>query len=179
MILVALRSRLRPEREAEYRAMAAEIGPLAVAMPGYLRHKSFTAEDGERVTLVEYESEAAMQAWARDPDHRRAKAAGRRDFFSEYRLQVCSVLRDSGRTAGSVAPARAAADDIPAIHPLCGAELERHIARAHALRDAAIDAAFIAVKHRLIRALHWTADRLRPNWLPASTGAQRHGKCSA
>lgn len=174
MILVALRSRLRPEREAEYRAMAAEVGPLAVAVPGYVGHKSFTAEDGERVTLVEYESEAAMRAWARDPAHRRAKAAGRREFFSEYRLQVCSVLRDS-RHVGKIA----AAQELPAMRPISREEMEGHIARAEALRHAAYAAAFAAAGRGLWRLLVWTGRALRPNWLGTSIGGQNHGRCRA
>lgn len=100
MILVAFRSRLRPEAEAEYRAMAQEIGPLAQQVPGYVAHKSFTAEDGERVTLVEYTDETALQAWGRDPRHVQAKKAGRQTFFASWRVQICQVLRDRAVAGG-------------------------------------------------------------------------------
>jgi heme-degrading monooxygenase HmoA len=96
MILVAFRSRLRPEHEAEYRAMAQELAPQAMAIPGYIAHKTFTAEDGERLTLVEYESQEAVQAWGRHEAHAVAKREGRQRFFSEFRVQICNVLRDHG-----------------------------------------------------------------------------------
>ncbi len=111
MILVAFRSRLRPEAAESYTAMAQEIGPLAMAVPGYVAHKAYTAADGERVTMVEYESEEAVQLWARDRQHAVAKKAGRTSFFSWYRVQICQVLSarshdaDDQRAAAPVRPA--------------------------------------------------------------------------
>lgn len=96
MILVVFRSRLQAEAAAAYQEMAQRIAPLAASMPGYISHKAFTATDGERLTLVEYETEDALQAWSRHPDHLEAKKAGRRSFFESYRIQICQVLKDRG-----------------------------------------------------------------------------------
>lgn len=63
-------------------------------MPGYISHKAFVANDGERVTIVEFESEETLRAWAAHPAHVDAQEKGRRDFYLEYRVQVCAVLRD-------------------------------------------------------------------------------------
>ena len=49
MIVTVFRSRLKPEAGAEYKEWAARMNALAVSMPGYVSHKGFTAEDGERV----------------------------------------------------------------------------------------------------------------------------------
>ncbi len=95
MILTVFRSRLRPEAEQDYRKMAARMSSLAATMPGYVSHKSFAAEDGERVTIVEFESEAAQAAWARHAEHMEAQRAGRRDFYAEYGIQVCTLLRET------------------------------------------------------------------------------------
>lgn len=91
MILVAFRSRLRPEAADAYADMAAQVGPAAMAVPGYVSHKAYTAADGERVTLVEYESDEAVRIWARDKLHAQAKRAGRLSLFSWYRVQICEV----------------------------------------------------------------------------------------
>jgi heme-degrading monooxygenase HmoA len=105
MILVAFRSRLRPEATDSYAAMAQQIGPLAMAVPGYVAHKAYTAPDGERVTLVEYESEEAVKLWARDRQHAAAKKAGRGEFFSWYRVQICQVLSERSHDAADTRPA--------------------------------------------------------------------------
>ena len=95
MILTVFRSRVKPEALDEYGPVAARMSELARKMPGYISHKGFTAEDGERVTIVEFESEEAHRAWAMHPEHVEAKKKGRSSFYLEYRVQVCAVERDS------------------------------------------------------------------------------------
>ncbi|UCE30766.1 MAG: antibiotic biosynthesis monooxygenase [Burkholderiales bacterium] len=95
MIVTVFRTRLRPEASDEYTAWATRMAAIAETMPGYVSRKSFVAEDGERVTIVEFESEEAQRAWATHPEHLQAKKKARSDFYSEYRLQVCSVNRET------------------------------------------------------------------------------------
>ena len=94
MIVTIFRSRLRPDVE-EYPRTAQRMDELATSMPGYISHKSYLAEDGERLTLVTFDSEAAQEAWRMQPEHRLAQKAGRDIFYSEYHIQVCKVLRQS------------------------------------------------------------------------------------
>jgi heme-degrading monooxygenase HmoA len=95
MIVTVFRNRLAPDALEEYGQWADRMNELAVAMPGYISHKRFTADDGERVTIVEFESEEALAAWSRHPEHVEAKKKGRTGFYTEYKLQTCSVLRES------------------------------------------------------------------------------------
>ena len=94
MIVTVFRSRLKPEAQQEYMQWAARMSALAKTMPGYISHKVFVAEDGERVTIVEFESEETQRAWSLNAEHAEAKKKGRQDFYVEYHLQVCSVQRD-------------------------------------------------------------------------------------
>ncbi len=99
MIVTVFRSRLRPGIHEDYVSLAERMSTIARTMPGYISHKGFSAEDGERVTVVEFESEAGMRAWRMHPEHRAAQQKGRdsfRDsFYEEYTVQVCEVLRDA------------------------------------------------------------------------------------
>ena len=95
MIITVFRSRVKPEAQEEYARWAARMSELARKMPGYVSHKGFVAEDGERVTIVEFESDQAQRAWSLHPELVEAKKKGRASFYSEYRIQVCSVQRDS------------------------------------------------------------------------------------
>ena len=99
MVVTVFRSRLKPDALDEYGQWATRISELARTMPGYVSHKIFTAEDGERVTLVEFETEEDVRAWGAHPDHIQAKKRGRAAFYSEYRIQVCEVLRERSFTA--------------------------------------------------------------------------------
>ena len=94
MIVTIFRSRLRPEHLKEYESWATRIHDLAVKMPGFISIKTFTADDGERASLVEFESEETMLAWRNQPDHKQAQELGRKLFYSEYRIQVCQPVRD-------------------------------------------------------------------------------------
>jgi heme-degrading monooxygenase HmoA len=95
MIVTVFRSRLMPDVEDQYLPMARRMTELATAMPGYISHKIFVAEDGERLTLVEFESEDAQHAWKMHPEHAQAQRHGRQNFYADYRLQICHVIRDT------------------------------------------------------------------------------------
>ena len=105
MVITIFRSRLRPEHEAEYAEWAARMHDLAVKMPGFVSIKTFAAEDGERVSLVEFESEEAVRHWREQADHRLAQELGRKAFYSEYRVQVCQPIRDYSFPKKTGAPA--------------------------------------------------------------------------
>lgn len=96
MIVAVFRSRLNPDAQDEYKTWAARMSELVADVPGYVSHKSFAAEDGERVTIVEFSTDDGLRAWATHAEHVAAKKKGRELFFTKYRVQVCSVLRDSG-----------------------------------------------------------------------------------
>ena len=83
------RSRLRPEEVDDYRTMAVEMDRLARTMPGLVEIKGFTADDGERLTLVTFADRVSHDAWRDHPRHRVAKGAGRARFYQQYQLQVC------------------------------------------------------------------------------------------
>jgi heme-degrading monooxygenase HmoA len=96
VVLTIFRSRLRPGVEAEYSAWAERLEALAERMPGFVSIKTFRADDGERVSLVVFESEQTSQAWRRHPEHLRAQQLGRERFYAEYSVQVATPTRSYG-----------------------------------------------------------------------------------
>ena len=101
MILTVFRSRLNEGAEDEYKALVPEIVALAESMPGFRSRKSFIADDGERLSLVEFDDEESQRNWALNVEHIAAKQKGRERFYSEYIVQVCNVVRESKFTARS------------------------------------------------------------------------------
>jgi heme-degrading monooxygenase HmoA len=95
MIVTVFRSRLRPEAVDEYIKWSVLTGDLAKTMPGYISHKGFTALDGERVTIVEFEDEESLRGWSQQADHLQAKKLGREQFYLEFRVQVCTLQRQT------------------------------------------------------------------------------------
>ena len=103
MIVTVFRSRLKAENAQEYYETAKRMSEIARGMPGYVSHKVFTAEDGERATVVEFADEASQQRWATEVRHVEAKKRGRAAFYQEYKLQVCEVKYEHAFTAPKTA----------------------------------------------------------------------------
>src|SRR5215471_3682694 len=92
MIVTVFRSRLNSDIQDEYGLMATRMSELARTVPGYVSHKGFIAEDGERVTIVEFETEDALRNWKVHSEHQNAKRLGFSKFYAEFRYQICSVI---------------------------------------------------------------------------------------
>jgi heme-degrading monooxygenase HmoA len=98
MVLTVFRSRFSPDLSEEDRARYAndveQLGGLAEDFPGFVSIKTYTAEDGERVSLVLFDSEEAQGAWANLPAHREVQARGRERYYAWYRIGVYTVGRE-------------------------------------------------------------------------------------
>jgi heme-degrading monooxygenase HmoA len=92
-IVTVFRNRLDPDGLAEYGPRAQEIDDLARTMPGFVDAKTFTAADGERVTIATFADADSQRAWREHVEHRVAQQQGRERFYVEYSLQVCETVR--------------------------------------------------------------------------------------
>jgi hypothetical protein len=89
------RSRLKPSVREEYVTLANRMNELARTMPGYISHKDFYANDGERVAIVEFAHEEGQRAWQTKPEHSAAQKLAREKYYTEYHIQVCTLDRES------------------------------------------------------------------------------------
>ncbi|MGH0331783.1 antibiotic biosynthesis monooxygenase [Sinorhizobium meliloti] len=145
MIVTVFRSRLNPHAQDEYGPMARRMSELARTIPGYVSHKGFIAEDGERVTIVEFETEEALRQWKIHPEHAKAKRRGIESFFSDYKFQICEVIKSRAWVAKSspiaMTPRRmidASAQQPARQPPLITSELiDYHCRRANRMRSEA------------------------------------------
>jgi heme-degrading monooxygenase HmoA len=91
--VTVFRSRLRPDVPDEYWSLARELKELATEMPGFIEHKVFVADDGERLTLVVFATPEAEAAWRDHVVHRAAQRRGRDEFYEAYDVSVCALTR--------------------------------------------------------------------------------------
>ena len=105
MLVTVFRTRLKPSLTAEYAALVQRMTELARSMPGYVSDKNFTADDGERVTIVEFEHEEGLRAWRTNPEHLAAQKLARQKYYAEYHVQVCTLDRESKFRAAAPAEA--------------------------------------------------------------------------
>lgn len=90
-VVTLFRNRLLPEAWEEYEPLAARMAELAEGMPGFVERKTYTAEDGERVTIVTFQTLEHQRAWRDHPEHRAAQRIGIDRLYGEYRIQVCRL----------------------------------------------------------------------------------------
>jgi heme-degrading monooxygenase HmoA len=95
MVIAVFRSRLRSEHANEFQRLADRMLQIAQSMPGFISYKVYAAADGERCSIIEFESPELLQAWREHPEHREAQRLGRERFYEEYTLQVSEPARES------------------------------------------------------------------------------------
>lgn len=105
MVVILFRTRLRADCPASYAPLAERMLELARAIPGFVSFHHYQAADGERISVVEFESEASAHAWRDHPEHLEAQGRGRDEFYAWYRLQVCRQERETAFSANAPATA--------------------------------------------------------------------------
>ena len=95
MIVAIFRARVRPENAERYYALADKVAVIARSMPGFISWKAYTAADGERVSIHEWDTPEHLRAWREHPEHVKVQELGRQDFYEEYTLYVCDNPRTS------------------------------------------------------------------------------------
>lgn len=93
--MTVFRSRLRADAvDNGYSSLAMQMEARARAMPGFVDFKTFGSADGERLSLVIFDSRDHHDAWRDDVEHRQAQRGGRELFYSQYSIRVCEQTDD-------------------------------------------------------------------------------------
>ncbi len=93
MVIVLFRSRLTPEAGDDYAAMAEEMLARARSMRGFIDFKSFKAADGERLSVIHWESQETMRVWSDDLRHMVAQRLGRERWYDSFHVEVADIVR--------------------------------------------------------------------------------------
>lgn len=100
-IVTVFRSRLRPEAVAEYAEAAALMEERARVSEGLVEFKTFVADDGERVSIIVFDTWAHHGNWRIDSEHQTAQRRGRQHFYAEYSIRVCEQVAQRTFPSGS------------------------------------------------------------------------------
>jgi heme-degrading monooxygenase HmoA len=100
-----------PGHRDAYLAIAATLRSQLERIDGFVSVERFQSlvDPDKLLSLSFFRDEAAVAAWRNTLAHRAAQQAGRAQHFRDYRLRICSVVRDYGRDARAEAPADSAA----------------------------------------------------------------------
>ena len=92
MLVILFRSRLSEDAGEDYQEKAEEMLAYAKTQPGYVEFKQYTAEDGERLTVVKWNDRESLDAWKNDARHREAKKGGRDRWYASYDIEIAEVI---------------------------------------------------------------------------------------
>jgi heme-degrading monooxygenase HmoA len=106
MIVVLFSIAMREDADVDAEAAASDrMWSIVSAMPGFISYKAYTAEDGETIAVVRFESREALDAWRRQPDHRETQERARQEWFEEYWVEASETFREYHFTrAGGYGP---------------------------------------------------------------------------
>ena len=92
-LVILFRSKLTAQAGEDYQAMNAEMETLVRQNPGFVDVKSYTAADGERLTVVWWRDEESLGEWRNQMRHREAQNIGRQKWYEYYDTDVATIIR--------------------------------------------------------------------------------------
>jgi len=94
MHITVFRNRKRAGMDAAgYADDSDRLVELASQLKGFLAYRRYTSEDGEAVSIAEWETEEDARAWGRHPEHVAAQGRGRQDYYESYTIYSCTDPR--------------------------------------------------------------------------------------
>jgi len=92
MIVVLFRSKLTAAAGEDYAETAQALKEPARKYDGFVDIKSFTAEDGERLTVVRWKDLETLKPWRDDAKHMAANAMGRQRWYEYYNIEIATIV---------------------------------------------------------------------------------------
>ena len=92
MHVEVFRHRVDPDFQGEFDELYGRMRTVVKGLKGYMSHKVFTAEDGEKVLIGYFEDFEAIEEWDVHPEHKYAKDRGKNGVFLEYDVVVAEVV---------------------------------------------------------------------------------------
>jgi heme-degrading monooxygenase HmoA len=92
MYLNVFRSRKRADIDADsYAADADRMEKLARRQKGFMAFRRYASQDGESLSISEWESEEDALAWAHNVEHATVQERGRSDYYESYTVYSCAT----------------------------------------------------------------------------------------
>ena len=93
MVVAIFRTRVRPEVIDEYQAELTRIRKIAAEQPGFLGAKKYYGDDGDALSIQEWESLDHLKAWRDHPEHAAVRRRGREEFYQDFTVYICDEPR--------------------------------------------------------------------------------------
>jgi len=95
MVVILFRSKLTSTAGVDYKQTSDALESYVKSKPGFIAAKSFTAEDGERLTMVWWKDHETLEERRTDASHMAAQNTGSERRYEYYKMEVAEVFRES------------------------------------------------------------------------------------
>jgi heme-degrading monooxygenase HmoA len=94
MHMTVFRNRKRSGMDsASYARDSERMVELASQQRGFIAYRRYTSDDGESLSIAEWETGEDARAWGRHPEHVAAQNRGRDDYYESYTVCSCDDPR--------------------------------------------------------------------------------------
>lgn len=92
-VVVLFRSVLTRKAGPDYESMHADMVTLAREMPGFVDYRNYVSQDGERLSVIWWDSHEGLAKWRDHSQHRFAQRYGKETWYAWYRIEIADRLR--------------------------------------------------------------------------------------
>lgn len=93
MITAVIRGTAREDIDMDdFRRVEQKMLEIGTKMEGFIEIKEFSAEDGENMMLVAFDTRENMIKWRDHPSHKKNQQRGREQYFTHYDVKICDVI---------------------------------------------------------------------------------------
>ena len=92
-------TKMRPGTEEREARLYEKVAAVAKSMPGFISSKVYTAEDGDEVGIIRFDTREAEDAWAHEDQHLAAQAVAA-ELYEYFWIQVAETYREYTWTNG-------------------------------------------------------------------------------
>ena len=92
-------TRIRSGAEEREARLYDKVSAIAKSMPGFISSKYYTAQDGEEVGIIRFDSRESLDAWAHDTNHLAAQAVAT-EIYEYFWIQDAETYREYTWTDG-------------------------------------------------------------------------------
>jgi antibiotic biosynthesis monooxygenase (ABM) superfamily enzyme len=85
--------RVRPGMEEREARLSDKLYEIVRAMPGFISFKTYTADDGEEVGIIRFDSRESLDAWAHEGEHLAAQAVAP-EIYESFWVQDAETYRE-------------------------------------------------------------------------------------
>jgi len=86
-------TQVRPGKEEQEARLVDRLEPILRGMPGFISSKYYTAEDGEVVGIIRFETRAQLESFVHEGNHGRMQASAN-EFYASFWVQSAEVYNE-------------------------------------------------------------------------------------